>query len=276
MRFTFFLASGLLLFCHPSKAQFNVEPYLQDGAPHAMRVMWESASTGPATLEWGTDENLGNTVTSAGVESLGGAMHDVLIDGLAPNTPYYYRVASGAVSTLTYRFKTPPLPEAEADFSFVAMSDMQKSGADPDVFDHIVHQGVLDYFGGETSEEIALVLIPGDLVVNGNAYEQWSNDFLCPLTRSLCASPPLSRFGQPRGQLHLLFPVFPLARKRQCRLRRTLVVQGLTATFGSWDSTPIRLTMGRPIGLAFGRARSHLHLGTHRFCLCRIAPSPQK
>lgn len=190
MRFTFFLASGLLLFCHPSKAQFNVEPYLQDGAPHAMRVMWESASTGPATLEWGTDENLGNTVTSAGVESLGGAMHDVLIDGLAPNTPYYYRVASGAVSTLTYRFKTPPLPEAEADFSFVAMSDMQKSGADPDVFDHIVHQGVLDYFGGETSEEIALVLIPGDLVVNGNAYEQWSNDFFAP-SHDLFAQVPL-------------------------------------------------------------------------------------
>ena len=70
------------------------------------------------------------------------------------------------------------------------MSDMQKSGADPDVFDHIVHQGVLDYFGGETSEEIALVLIPGDLVVNGNAYEQWSNDFFAP-SHDLFAQVPL-------------------------------------------------------------------------------------
>ena len=57
---------------------------------------------------------------------------------------------------------------------------MQKSGNDPEVFDEIIHQGVLGYFGGETSDEIALVLIPGDLVVNGNSYGQWANDFFAP------------------------------------------------------------------------------------------------
>jgi len=180
MRLKVLLALCPLLFGTVVQAQFNVEPYLQDGEPQSMRVMWESAQAGAATLEWGTDEGLGNVLDSEGVVSIGGAMHDVLISDLTPDTPYYYRVSSGAATTLTYRFKTPPLPEAESDFSFVAMSDMQQSNNDPNVFDEIVHQGVLDYFDGEASEEIALVLIPGDLVVNGNTYGQWSNDFFAP------------------------------------------------------------------------------------------------
>ena len=183
------LASGILM-PWTSSGQFNVEPYLQDAEPDAIRVMWESANVGAATLEWGPTEDLGNVMTSEGVESPGGAMHDVLIEGLAPNTPYFYRVASGPVSTLTHRFRTPPLHTAESDFTFVAMSDMQKSSNDPDVFDQIVHEGVLDYFGGETSDEIALVMIPGDLVVNGNSYGQWANDFFAP-SHDLFAQVPL-------------------------------------------------------------------------------------
>ena len=190
MRFAILLTTGILLSCLSARAQFNVEPYLQDATPTSMRVMWESASEGTATLEWGPDESLGNTEVSEGVASPGGAMHDVLLDGLSPSSACYYRVVSGEASTLIYRFKTPPLPEAESSFSFVAMSDMQKSSEDPDVFDEIVHQGVLDYFGGETSEEIALVLIPGDLVVNGNTYDQWSGDFFAP-SHDLFAQVPL-------------------------------------------------------------------------------------
>jgi len=170
--------------------QFNVEPYLQDAEPTSIRVMWESAAEGDAILEWGPNEDLGNSITSVGTASPGGAMHDVLIEGLAPATPYFYRVAIGPVSTLTHRFRTPPVHGAEADFTFVAMSDMQKSSGDPDVFDEVVHDGVLSYFNGETSDEIALVLIPGDLVVNGNSYGQWANDFFAP-SHDLFAQVPL-------------------------------------------------------------------------------------
>ncbi len=174
----------------PCFGQFNVEPYLQDAEPTSIRVMWESATEGDAILEWGATEDLGNSITSTGTASPGGAMHDVLIEGLTPATPYFYRVASGPVSTLTHRFRTPPVHGAEADFTFVAMSDMQKSSGDPDVFDEIVHDGVLSYFNGETSDEIALVLIPGDLVVNGNSYGQWANDFFAP-SHDLFAQVPL-------------------------------------------------------------------------------------
>ena len=163
-----------------ASAQFNVQPYLQDAEPNSVRVMWESEGLGEAVLEWGPDSELGNVLSSTGSPSSGGAMHDVIIEGLTSDTPYFYRVTSGTVTTAALRFRTPALHGAELDFSFVAMSDMQKSNANPGVFDEVIHQGVLDYFGGEVSDEIALVLIPGDLVDNGNNYNEWSNDFFAP------------------------------------------------------------------------------------------------
>ena len=163
-----------------ASAQFNVQPYLQDAEPNSVRVMWESEGLGEAVLDWGPDSELGNVLSSTGSPSSGGAMHDLIIEGLTSDTPYFYRVTSGTVTTAALRFRTPALHGAELDFSFVAMSDMQKSNANPGVFDEVIHQGVLDYFGGEVSDEIALVLIPGDLVDNGNNYNEWSNDFFAP------------------------------------------------------------------------------------------------
>ena len=159
---------------------FVVRPFLQDAEPTSIRVVWEAGGLTPATLEWGADETLGTSITSGGTVSLGGMMHEVFLDGLLPNTPYFYTVTAGLETTEVARFRTPPLPEAESDFSFVAMSDMQRSNSNPGIFDEVVHQGVLDYFGGVTSDEIALVLIPGDLVDNGNSYSEWANDFFAP------------------------------------------------------------------------------------------------
>ena len=45
--------------------------------------------------------------------SPGGAMHDVLIDGLLPDTPYFYAVTAGGETTEVARFRTPPPSDAE-------------------------------------------------------------------------------------------------------------------------------------------------------------------
>lgn len=174
------LVSSLFLASTAWSQAFVVRPFLQDAEPTSIRIVWEAGGLGTCYVDWGPDEALGTTINSGGVSSPGGAMHDVLIDGLLPDTPYFYAVTAGGETTEVARFRTPPPTDSEADFTFVAMSDMQKSGSDPDIFDEVIHQGVLDYFGGVTSDEIALVLIPGDLVVNGNSYGQWANDFFTP------------------------------------------------------------------------------------------------
>ena len=131
---------------------------------------------------WGLEEILGNSTSGNSFSSVGSAMmHDVQLLGLERFTTYYYQVVTGQASSQIQSFKTPPFASDEQAFRFVAMSDMQQSSADPLKYDEVIHDGVLDYLeqnlSGVVSEDLALVLIPGDLVDNGNSYGQWEDDF---------------------------------------------------------------------------------------------------
>ena len=131
---------------------------------------------------WGLEESLGNSTSGNSFSSVGSAMmHDVQLLGLERFTTYYYQVVTGQASSPIQSFKTPPFASDEQSFRFVAMSDMQQSSADPLKYDEVIHDGVLDYLeqnlSGVVSEDLALVLIPGDLVDSGNSYGQWEDDF---------------------------------------------------------------------------------------------------
>lgn len=167
---------------------FIVEPYLQDASPHSITIMWETNSGTESVVNWGeTATELVNSATgTTSATDAGSVMHEVEITGLERFTPYFYSIQSNNLNSEVQRFKTPPFASDNEDFRFVAMSDMQQSGNDPYVYDEIIHDGVLDYisenFSGVSSEDLALVLIPGDLVVTGTNYGQWEDQFFTPST----------------------------------------------------------------------------------------------
>ena len=147
---------------------FVVQPYLQDATPNSIRIMWETSVGDESIVLWGIDQGLGNTTTGSSSSSIGSAMiHETQLTGLERFTTYYYQVITGKVSSEIQSFKTPPFASDEQSFRFVAMSDMQKSNADPLKYDEVIHEGVLDYLEqnltGVASEDIALVLIPGGI-----------------------------------------------------------------------------------------------------------------
>jgi hypothetical protein len=144
--------------------------------------MWETSIGEESVVIWGLEESLGNSTSGNSFSSVGSAMmHDVQLLGLERFTTYYYQVVTGQASSPIQSFKTPPFASDEQSFRFVAMSDMQQSSADPLKYDEVIHDGVLDYLeqnlSGVVSEDLALVLIPGDLVDSGNSYGQWEDDF---------------------------------------------------------------------------------------------------
>ncbi|MEL6986651.1 MAG: metallophosphoesterase [Bacteroidota bacterium] len=97
---------------------------------------------------------------------------------------FFYTVKTGNAISDIFSFKTPPFASDQKSFRIIAMSDMQEDGSFPNKFQEMVHEGVLKYleneFGGELIDNLALVMIPGDLVVTGNNYAQWENDFFDP------------------------------------------------------------------------------------------------
>ena len=163
----------------------KVQPYLQDASPNSIFILWETDAGEESTVHWGLTDTLGNMSVGSAQTSVGNAMiHEVKLENLERFTKYYYQVKTGNALSDIFHFKTPPYASDHEHFRIIAMSDMQRDGAFPNKFHEIVHEGVIDYldseFGGELVDNLALVLIPGDLVVTGTNYSQWENHFFDP------------------------------------------------------------------------------------------------
>ncbi|MBK6549149.1 MAG: fibronectin type III domain-containing protein [Flavobacteriales bacterium] len=162
-----------------------VQPYLQDAEPQRMTILWETSSGTESTVQYGTTVALGSSGGGSSFISNGTAlMHTVTLSGLAPATTYHYKVITGAAQSALFHFKTPALQSAEAPTNIVAMSDMQRDGSQPNKFWEVVHNGVIEHvndsMGPDLSEELAMIVIPGDLVDNGPDYGSWKSTFFDP------------------------------------------------------------------------------------------------
>ena len=164
-----------------------VQPYLQNATPTSMTILWETNSESPSRLEWGQQQFLTEVTLGSSIANYGNSrIHTVELTDLTPNTRYYYRVVAGNYESYSdiHDFITPPEPSSEASFRIIAMSDMQRDNSNPDKFDEVIHDGVIDYISEEYSDdiaaELAMVLVTGDLVVTGSSYYQWQDHFFAP------------------------------------------------------------------------------------------------
>jgi len=169
-----------------SAQNLNVGPYLQDAEPNSIVVMWETSLNTSSRVSYGLTPALGNVATGASNTGfLLTRIHRVMIDGLQPNTTYYYSANGGNRYTDTIEFKTPPMSDSEESFGMIAFSDMQKDGGQPNKFKEIVEEGVLDYVSkipgeGSIPDKLGFVLVPGDLVAIGLIYPSWKDEFFDP------------------------------------------------------------------------------------------------
>ena len=176
----------LIGFCGLVHAQnIIVTPYLQNGSPNDMSIMWETDAANDGFVDWGTDAfTLTNTVTSTSISGEGAnRIHTAIVSSLTADTKYYYKVrtTTGALSAL-FHFRTHPTKSSETNLNFVAMSDMQRDGSSPNVFETIIDAGIIPVANANYTngiEDIEAILIPGDLVATSN-YSSWRTTFLGP------------------------------------------------------------------------------------------------
>lgn len=210
----FFFISFLTVFS--ANAQIiKVLPYLQDVRPHSGYILWETDHNEESIVEWGLTEALGSSATGAAYTSEGESLiHEVQLTGLERFTRYYYRVKTGAAVSEIYHFKTPPFAADQESFRMVAMSDMQRDGSLPDKFRETVEEGVLDYFAenyeGDLTDNLAMVLVPGDLVVTGTNYAQWQNHFFNPAEDLLTRVPLYPVLGNHENNSEYYFKYFKM------------------------------------------------------------------
>lgn len=161
-----------------------VEPYLQDVTPYSIHIMWETSEGGDCLVRWGETKELGKQTDRifSIINKRPSQIHRAPISNLQPATMYYYQVVTGKSESAIYYFTTPPLPSSEQSFQLIAISDMQRDDKRPRKFQEMVEEGVLAYLdqekaGEDIFENLGMVLIPGDLTVDGLEYTDWTNDF---------------------------------------------------------------------------------------------------
>ena len=156
--------------------EWLVHPYLQWATKTGMTVRWETTRPSTSIVHWGSQVDFvgakddrkptfANKQTQRGKHRL----HEVRIDGLKPDTAYYYRVQS--VDDLgrelwgeVLSFQTAP--GADTPFAFAVISDTQ---GNPKVSGRVAQHawGLRPNF----------LLHPGDLVSTGTVKQQWLEHF---------------------------------------------------------------------------------------------------
>ena len=206
--------SIISVFCLQAQT-IQVQPYLQDATTNSIRIMWETSATDESTVEWGLTNALGNMASGTAQTGSGTSrIHDTQLTGLLPDTRYYYRVKTGSAISAIYDFITPPLKNSEKSFNIVLMSDMQQDGSNPTKFYEVCNDGVIDYIfdmsTGDIPADIACLMLPGDLVDNGNIYSQWKNTFFNPAENLLRYTPVYPVLGNHENNNISYFKYFHL------------------------------------------------------------------
>lgn len=207
---------NLSLSAQQKEVQILVQPFLQDATPNSIIIKWETSSGEESIVEWGPTSKLGNkTKGKAEAVTFGDErIHEVQLTGLKRFTEYHYRVRTGKAVSESYQFKTPPFAEDHESFNLVAMSDMQYDWQYPNKFAEVIEDGVLNYletaYGGNVTKNLAMVLIPGDLVENGTTYLQWKDHFFNPAEKLFAQVPVYPVLGNHEKNSLFYFNYFSL------------------------------------------------------------------
>ncbi|HRT56842.1 MAG TPA: metallophosphoesterase [Candidatus Paceibacterota bacterium] len=151
--------------------QITKLPMLQDYRPDAMTLLWETdGNLALHGVDWGRTNVQENTLTQIETVMIDSThfVHRATLTGLAPETPYGYRVRSGSATSPTFSFRTAP--RRDTPFSVAWWGDSQVNpGVLQQLVSHMVAQGV-DWMG-----------VAGDLASNGNSLADWHNYWFQPL-----------------------------------------------------------------------------------------------
>jgi predicted phosphodiesterase len=152
----------------PEGPRWVVEPYLQYVTRTGITVMWESEQPCSAVVEYGT----ALPFTQAAKVEKPDTMGEVKLDGLEPNTKYFYRVvltdaAGKKLEGRTLTFMTAPGPSDA--YSFAVIGDTQRNP---------VVTGKVAKLMWERRPNF--VLHCGDVVDDGAAKLQWTADLFKP------------------------------------------------------------------------------------------------
>jgi acid phosphatase type 7 len=173
---------------HAGEISFSIPPYIQEMSSTGLKIRWEK------TLDSGTTVRVGKLNSENELEFSAtllkkevfrihrkkAGLYESEIEGLLPNTNYYYKIISGDDQSSVFNFKT--LNNNRESFSFLVMADAQHGHQ---VTTRIIQESVIYHtFVNNPDRESfppRFSLFPGDLVQHGILKRDWKKHFFKPL-----------------------------------------------------------------------------------------------
>ena len=109
----FYICLSVSLFAGISR-----HPYLQNGSPDSMTIMWRTKKPTIGKVEFGKDKSYGSIQKTPA-----GCLHKVKLTGLSPDTKYFYKVTSDGDSQSAW-FRTFPI-SLKTPVTFAVSGDFQ-------------------------------------------------------------------------------------------------------------------------------------------------------
>lgn len=156
----------------PPPAEITVGPFLQLVGRRSALVVWETDLPAPSVVAYGPTEILGGLLESQEEST----RHEVLVEGLRPGSPLYYRVVSAEIPSPLGQIW--PENDVSTPYRFVLFGDTRS--------DHASHAEVVSRI---LAEAPVFTAHSGDLVANGTSESDWSWFF--DVESSLLRSVPL-------------------------------------------------------------------------------------
>ncbi len=178
--------------------KFFVKPYLQWPTPDGMTIMWETDRPADGVVEWGRTNPPTERVAQADPRRI----HEVRLDGLAPQTRYFYRVRSTEAGGDTLvsdvrTFQTAVRPETP--FAFVVLGD---SRSNPKTYRRITDLA--------WHQRPNFVIHVGDIVAVGTNKRQWIFQCFQPSEGLLAHVPMMPALGNHEQDAHWYYDYFAL------------------------------------------------------------------
>jgi hypothetical protein len=143
----------------------HIYPYLQYVTPTSIIIKWETVNPVTGSVTYGEDDNFSNSTT----ESSPVKIHEIKLQGLNPATRYHYQVSYSSTTLEEASFTTAPAP-GTCHWRMVAYGDNRTF---PETHRRIASQ-ILKL-------DPSMIIHSGDLVSNGNSYEQWKDEYFDPM-----------------------------------------------------------------------------------------------
>lgn len=191
-------------------------PYLQRPTVNSMTIMWETSEPASSSVSvlvaerihsgyqgnYKTPTEIRSTVSKEGYSTI----HQVTVDHLNPSTIYFYQVLSeneqGSIESSPYPFKTA-VQQGEP-FSFTVTSETGGYSG----FDRSNGQVNQNIFDQMLKYRPDFTLFVGDVVNDGDHYEDWEMYFFGPGKDLLVSTPCYNSLGNHEKNASLFYDFF--------------------------------------------------------------------